>query len=419
MITFSRTLARFSLFILVFALAHCGELLEKSGKINPLKQDGYEVGNGGVVVVCRDARDGVESVELLDFYEARLKLHDFRPSLGPANWDIDTKVAFALSRLARLDQVRSSEYQVEARKFFPNTLFSASLRLPDTKDYGEVPPLGKGCRIEQLAVRKKPILKGEIEYTIHEPYWKKLSVDEKAGLVLHEIVYKDAIRLGQKNSVKVRTLVAVVASDRIEGMTPSDYNQLMVQLKMVAQKDQVPVWRHDPLVLPYVACAGIDFKLDLNQYLSVIAGSEVTFLALNLPSWLAVTRDGQIFGTASVFQVGSQRVHVRASNGKYSADGDIRFAVMDCQDPTAFQTRARVAESFRFDLPMLVDTDFYSKVSGPNWLTGTVGNGTLTGRPAAGDKGENKFVFRLYRQNALGESKKIPIDFTLTIDVTE
>ena len=40
----------------------------------PAAHAGQEVGNGGNVVVCRDANQKITTVELLDYYEARTEL---------------------------------------------------------------------------------------------------------------------------------------------------------------------------------------------------------------------------------------------------------------------------------------------------------------------------------------------------------
>lgn len=65
---------------------------------------GYEVGNGGSVVVCRDALNNILSVELLDIYEQRVKsklsIKEFEEKYSESvNWyDFSFIIAFSYKR---------------------------------------------------------------------------------------------------------------------------------------------------------------------------------------------------------------------------------------------------------------------------------------------------------------------------------
>ncbi len=76
----------------------------------PLAAFGDQVGNGGKLVVCRDADDQIVSTQLLDFYESEILYH-LSPDLTG-----DTFLGMARNALDRLlshDLLRAQSYQPE------------------------------------------------------------------------------------------------------------------------------------------------------------------------------------------------------------------------------------------------------------------------------------------------------------------
>src|SRR4051812_35081253 len=97
-------------------LAGCGQRAQLTPHL-----DGFEVGNGGVIMLCEEPTSKTKSYELLDFYRAKLKFQNttaYRPDFGSTKKTVTEKVLFALTRLRRLDPARATVYQNGARTFF-------------------------------------------------------------------------------------------------------------------------------------------------------------------------------------------------------------------------------------------------------------------------------------------------------------
>lgn len=249
---------------------------------------GNEAGNGGSSVVCPN-----KPPELLDFYE-NLILGDLTPDLG--GYDDPARGArVAFDRLKRLDPDRAAAYERTLETFFDNARFIDDLILPDTKDYGHV-PLKKECRIEQLAVQREPMLPGYKRYLINRTLWTGLPKDHRAGLVIHEIVYGDAIGLGHKDSINSRYFTAFISSKNIEAMSPKQYEALLRQLGFKKAGDQPPAWVMNPVRLPG-AMAKTPYSASVAAFAHHPAGRPMTFEKIAGPSWLRVAKDGIVSGT--------------------------------------------------------------------------------------------------------------------------
>src|SRR5450432_3077511 len=94
--------------------------------------------------------------------------------------------------------------------------------LQGISDHGYI-PVPPGCRIEQLAIQLKDDDGDGKRYLIDEDYWKGLDNDHRAGLILHEITYREAISLGAKDSIKTRYYTALISSLKPEEMSVDEY----------------------------------------------------------------------------------------------------------------------------------------------------------------------------------------------------
>jgi hypothetical protein len=184
-----------ALLLFTLSLLACRQQTGRPSPVTGPTPRGYEAGNGGNVVVCRDGEGVIESVELLDYYEGRELSSKLHPALGPNSLTQIEKARYALQRLRRLDGARADGYQASAEKFFAEAAFVKNQILPDTKDYGYV-PLPANCKIEQIAVQHT-VVDGK-RYHINQDLWNLLTADHQAGLILHEVIYHDALGQGHK-----------------------------------------------------------------------------------------------------------------------------------------------------------------------------------------------------------------------------
>jgi hypothetical protein len=197
------------------------------------------VGNGGDGVVCRDSTGTVQSIEQLDYFEGRV-LRALYPDLGSPQLSVAEKVSMALGRLSNLDPERYFQYSTEFSNFFSNVQWVRGVNLVDIPDYGELPIDPTNCKIEQLAIQRKPEIPGDKRYVINGDLWDLMNNDTKAALVLHEVIYRDAITRGHTNSMRVRYFNTIISSHRLEGMNSDDYKQLLSTLGL-----DVYQWKDD------------------------------------------------------------------------------------------------------------------------------------------------------------------------------
>ena len=180
---------------------------------------GVHIGNGGDVVACGEGAS--VQYELLDFYEART-LRDIPLDLGAPTLTTADKVALALSRLAKVDPLRSQRYQNWAQGFDHDTKFLSAVVLVDVPD-SEHPSLPEGCRIEQVAIHREPLFPQDRRYTVNKDIWDHLDNDNRAGLMLHEMIYREADGFNIENSIGVRYINSLIFSGLMDQTSVPEY----------------------------------------------------------------------------------------------------------------------------------------------------------------------------------------------------
>ena len=206
---------------------------------------GRTVGNGGDVVVCEDQTGAIKSIELLDFYEGRI-LKGINADFGSQARTVEEKVAVALARLERVSPARAKLYRERALQFFAETLFLEDGHLADIRDAGDI-VIPNGCRIAQIANQSAPLYPDDKRYVIDRSLWTALDNDSRAGLILHEIIYREAIELGHENSVSTRLLNSGLCSQKIEAMTVSQYTRFLTDLGFTTNEVQGVLLKLNPV----------------------------------------------------------------------------------------------------------------------------------------------------------------------------
>jgi hypothetical protein len=173
-----------------------------------------EIGNGGDVVVCRNNDGSVKSIELLDFYEARI-MRGLQIDLGDASLPLDEKVLMELHRLAQVSPKRSAKYAEEVHRFFSEGNFISGISLVDIPDSGHL-AFPDGCKVEQIVIQQNPQFSEDRRYTINKDLYDLLDNNNKAGLAVHEVILKEAVEGGASNSIGTRYLNSYLASAKID-----------------------------------------------------------------------------------------------------------------------------------------------------------------------------------------------------------
>jgi hypothetical protein len=190
--------------------------------------DGYEVLNGGDVVVCRNQLGEILSVELLDVMESRLFLDRFPLELGNSSWTATEKARFALNRLMPLDPERATRYLQQLVDFFDSVMFLEKVSLVDVPDSHHL-AIPKNCDLEQVAIQISNIMLPEpARIIINKDLWDLLDADNQAALILHEIIYQEAFLLGHTTSFRVRYFNNFICSNKPNELDLSRYVRTII-----------------------------------------------------------------------------------------------------------------------------------------------------------------------------------------------
>jgi hypothetical protein len=191
---------------------------------------GGRVGNGGGLVVCRDsATQAIKSVELLDFYEARTfrgKNLDLQNLTG--NWK--ARLLQIINRMQTLSPLRVQIYTDFLTRFDGEAQFASGVQFSTIPDTGFI-AVPNGCEFEQGVFQSQPLFTGETRYFINNEVWQAMDDSQRAGLIFHEFLYREAIGYGHTDSVTVRYLNGEIADQAFPTMTQVQWHGLLTQAK--------------------------------------------------------------------------------------------------------------------------------------------------------------------------------------------
>jgi hypothetical protein len=191
------------------------------------------VGNGGAVVkgTCDGVDPTLEFTELLDFFEVKYYF-GITPELGAPELSVDAKVEMALDRLARLDPERADLYRDWFGSFEAESKDHQPLMpFPPLRDAGDTSRiLRSGCQLEKIIDQSEPTSSISTKrYLIKRPLFDALDNDTQAGLILHELFYRDALLRGHATSIKARVITGLFASRETESWTAERYQDVMTE----------------------------------------------------------------------------------------------------------------------------------------------------------------------------------------------
>lgn len=181
---------------------------------------GWETGNGGDIVVC-----GVD-VYVLDFHPTNAV---FGPlDLGDPKLTPQEKVSLVIERMKPFDPIRAKKLKRWLASFEREALRRYEVDLPEIDDTKRR-HLPDGCRVHQAVIqlpswRRK---KGDPVYLIDQRRYESLDHDNRAGLILHELIYREAILYGHVDSLRVATFTAWLSSTVMRTMTQKHYDSIL------------------------------------------------------------------------------------------------------------------------------------------------------------------------------------------------
>lgn len=189
-----------------------------------------EVGNGGLVVYCTDFNGVRISSELLDFQESRTLLNlPVRDDLRVL--PMDAFIRETLKALFRLDPERAVRFSKWNTEFSSESTFLSDIELLDTNDFDSI-AIPTGCSLKQAAIQRIPLFPEEKRYYFSKSVWENLTDTDRAGLKLHEFVYRDAIAAGQTNSRRTRLYMGYLTSSLLPNSNQIDYDDRLSRISL-------------------------------------------------------------------------------------------------------------------------------------------------------------------------------------------
>jgi hypothetical protein len=170
---------------------------------------GTEVLNGGNAIVLRDSEGKILKARLYDYHEGGIR--GIVPNIPGET--VEQKLKILFERLARISPERAKMYAGQFLNFEQDRGFINEPLAPQN-DLNPI-SIPVGYKIEQLALQRRPIFPQDKHFYINEEIWQALDADNRAGLILHELIYREAIGFGHTSSTYVRYFNSLIAADRL------------------------------------------------------------------------------------------------------------------------------------------------------------------------------------------------------------
>ena len=180
---------------------------------------GGKVGNGGKVLRYQ------EQYYLLDYVWGQ-HAYAFSPRV------IDGKNEFAIaasiiSELIQKDPYRFKRYMIDLLRFKEEAMLLFNYQMRMINDSHEV-GIPNGHQLMVVINQKVPQFIGEYRYRVNGDLWKQLDSHVRAGLLVHEIIYKEAIELGHVNADAVMYFNSYLNSKEIAADSAAQYQQKLL-----------------------------------------------------------------------------------------------------------------------------------------------------------------------------------------------
>lgn len=185
---------------------------------------GNEGPHGGNAIVCENQNG---TIDLLDHYEGAITMGS-ELDMGDPSSDYMAQVNYVLDRLSTLDPVAAERFRGYARTFEEEMALVSQTQLKAIDDSNEHLNPMPGCAKVQFAVQLIGVKAYQKRYYINQDLWLKADSRAKAGLVLHELIYRDAATFyGHKNSDGARYYNYIISSKLMNSIGDRGYERLL------------------------------------------------------------------------------------------------------------------------------------------------------------------------------------------------
>lgn len=145
----------------------------------------YVVRNGGYSIQCQNSE--LKALEIMEGEMAGAKI------LYSNRATYTEKAADLIHRLAGVDAARAQKYTHWLAQWKKQILWTPELDKVAPGDEGHVEFNSKNCHLRIAIVQNNERKFGVQEYWINPYVWTKLDENQKAALVLHELIYRDLL----------------------------------------------------------------------------------------------------------------------------------------------------------------------------------------------------------------------------------
>lgn len=301
----------------------CFILFSASISWGALKKGDF-AGNGGDLVVCSNGKPF--QYKLLDLYEAEVFNPDVEFDFGPEGQSLDGKVGNIISRLSRLDPERADLYSSYYETFMSEVI-STNDNLEDVKDSFHL-TMPNDCEVKQFAIQLGDSfsIPGK-RYLINQQLWDLVDTNTKAALVMHEIIYRDALQSGHRDSISTRAFNALLLSEDFTELSKSEYKSFLKanSLELISKypglkiiKDEDTLYHQDGITVLLTKSAEGAYVYLFGEKFDIPAGSEITF-----------RRDARLghirLSEARVFEYEGSIVDIKSIS--YYSDGELGVGI--------------------------------------------------------------------------------------------
>ena len=207
-------------------------------EIKNMGRIGFSSGGGGNAVVCFDKAKNISEVNLLDYYEGIRKDQSPEKKIYLPGETLDEKLKAAFRRMEKhypylAKKLRNRALWITSRldSFFIGKESGGKLTPLYDMDLPFVPSRnakGEECEIVRFAVQLKKHVKGQKKFFFVKELFEhpQTSLTIKAGIILHEVIYEEAIKNGAFDSDFVRWFTYLLSTTRFEKMTSQEILEL-------------------------------------------------------------------------------------------------------------------------------------------------------------------------------------------------
>lgn len=200
---------------------------------------GFSSGGGGNAVVCSDINGLITEIQLLDFVEGLRKDTREDPIIDLSGKSVPDNIKKAFERMKQrwpflgekllkraLEVERNIEsYFISAQEGALTPIYDMNLTYVPTQN-----KQGDECAIARFAVQHRDNLAGQKKFSFVEELYNHSTTDNaaRAGIIIHEVIYEEAIKEGAVNSDFVRWLTYLLSSSSFEKLDDSDFEEIEI-----------------------------------------------------------------------------------------------------------------------------------------------------------------------------------------------